>query len=616
MKRFSVFLTPVLVFLFSLATVAQEHMRGHILLTAKMEGAQEVPPVGTQGVGVATLKLYPTQDSICLAISMAGLTGPITGIHIHDGLPGVAGPVVLDLMPYLVGNQVAGTLSGLPDSFYVNLLKGRYYVNAHTDSFPSGEIRGQIHREENRAFIGELNGAQETPPVASDAVGLGIFNLSGDENRLMIRVVMRDLSSTITAAHLHIAPPGSSGPPVISLDSIIADQTRIQGTVDVTPILNDLMMGNVYINVHTDSFPNGEIRAQLVYDSTLVFDTYANGFQVNPPLATTATAAMIAELSLEFDSLHYQVLLRGFNSTITAVELNLGDPAINGPVMADLTDTTQGAYFTGSIGGVALTDTLIMELLRGRIYLNVRSDNNPTGEIRGQILRQLREGYTFRMSGNQEVPPVSTQAYGSGFVSIDRDSTDVRFLTVFNNLSSDVTAAHFHQAPFGVSGPPVFDLFPYLVGDHKIEGYWSNEDTAVAFTPAIARKFMQDSIYVNVHTVNHPPGEIRGQVMRLNVCEQLEVGIEEAVLDAPVGLDVYPNPTTTDAATVRFVSPTFGKANIVVTDMLGREIINEAINVDAGFNEFNLQMNNAPKGIYMVQLHMNDRVVSKRLAKN
>ncbi len=104
--------------------------------------------------------LFATLDDVSgayvLDVLFTGLTGPVTGAHIHLGAPGVAGPVVVDLgapgtaVPGFLSLHFAAILSALE----IDTLTGSgtdvvgavtpVYVNIHTAANPAGEIRGQL----------------------------------------------------------------------------------------------------------------------------------------------------------------------------------------------------------------------------------------------------------------------------------------------------------------------------------------------------------------------------------------------------------------------------------------------------------------------------------------
>ncbi|MFX4740563.1 CHRD domain-containing protein, partial [Acinetobacter baumannii] len=76
-----------------------------------------------------------------------------------------------------------------------------------------------------------------------------------------------------------------------------------------------------------------------------------------------------------------------------------------------------------------------------------------------------------------------------------------RFSLAFNSLSSAQTDAHIHgPAAPGVSAAPVFPLPLGQISDFQI-----------ALTPSQVQDLKNGLLYVNVHSVNFPAGEIRGQ---------------------------------------------------------------------------------------------------------
>jgi CHRD domain len=125
-------------------------------------------------------------------------------------------------------------------------------------------------------FVATLTGSQETPPNSSPATGFGTFVLNDAMTELTFDVTFSGLSSGLTIAHFHDAPPGLPGPIVRAIDaSEGAVPGILSGTLHgvwtsadaqpLTPALvSDLLAGNIYVNIHSTQFPNGEIRGQLV----------------------------------------------------------------------------------------------------------------------------------------------------------------------------------------------------------------------------------------------------------------------------------------------------------------------------------------------------------------
>lgn len=108
-----------------------------------------------------------------------------------------------------------------------------------------------------------LSGAEETPAVATTASGGGTITVgSGAEHAVSGSITTKEVQAT--AAHIHLAAPGKSGPPVITLAKT-SDNTW---SVPAGATLNDeqyasYLAGNLYINVHSVDHKPGEIRGQL-----------------------------------------------------------------------------------------------------------------------------------------------------------------------------------------------------------------------------------------------------------------------------------------------------------------------------------------------------------------
>ena len=117
--------------------------------------SEEVPaPKPTTASGTAVVIVYA--DEIEFQLSATNITG-ITMAHIHNGAPGVAGPIVVTLFQpssptgavsgiFASGSLTAGNLpAGVTmASLKTLLLSGNAYVNVHTTNNQPGEIRGKL----------------------------------------------------------------------------------------------------------------------------------------------------------------------------------------------------------------------------------------------------------------------------------------------------------------------------------------------------------------------------------------------------------------------------------------------------------------------------------------
>lgn len=525
------------------------HLGDKLSFSARMNGDQEIPAVTTTGQGVASLTLNGSRDSLCISIYTAATLTPITGIHLHNGMAGTNGAVVFDLTPYLNNGHVQAVITGtdLTSQLISDMIVGNIYINAHTATNMNGEIRGQVKLESDFPYRAMIDGSQEVPAVSTSASGLGVFNLSLDKKKLMYWISADGLSGSISGAHLHAGAMGINGAVVVDLSSGIMGNA-IVGVADVSAISGfdtDLMAGNIYVNIHTAANMNGEIRGQLMYDNQLAFDGVLNGAAEVPAVATSATGVAEFSLNSTFTAIDYRVQVEGLSGAITGAHLHNAAAGANGPVLVNLTGDVTGNTIQGTISGADLTSELIIELLESNIYINVHTAANMNGEIRGQVNRVAREGYSINLTGDQEVPAVTTIASGGGMASISRERNNVHVMVIAKDLSGPIQGAHIHNAAFGSNGAVEFDLTPWFAGTNNYDGAYGylTADDATPMTPTAEVKFRNDEMYVNVHTVANMNGEIRGQIMRGSECMNNQ-GALDLIEEELENIHVYPNPTS------------------------------------------------------------------------
>jgi len=117
--------------------------------------------------------------------------------------------------------------------------------------------------------------------------------------------------------------------------------------------------------------------------------------------------------------------------------------------------------------------------------------------------------YKFTMDGSQEVPPVVTGATGTCTVTLDDVANQVSASCTYSGLSSNANNAHIHAGAVGVSGAPIVTL--------AFTAATSGTATATnaAISGANVSAMIAGNTYINIHSVNHGTGEIRGQVAGL-----------------------------------------------------------------------------------------------------
>ncbi len=139
------------------------------------------------------------------------------------------------------------------------------------------------------------------------------------------------------------------------------------------------------------------------------------------------------------------------------------------------------------------------------------------GSALAQGVGQPPSHFRAPLSGAEEVPPVETLARGVATFKFDRDLTELSYKLIVANIE-DVMVAHIHFGPAGENGPAGVFLFangPVTVNGVLAEGTITADDLIGGVWADLAElesDMRAGLTYVNVHTLENPPGEIRGQI--------------------------------------------------------------------------------------------------------
>ncbi len=143
----------------------------------------------------------------------------------------------------------------------------------------------------------------------------------------------------------------------------------------------------------------------------------------------------------------------------------------------------------------------------------------------GAVSMSDQRNFVAPLSGDQEVPPNDSQGTGVAKFKLSEDGTELSYKLIVANIDN-VTQAHIHCGAEGVNGPVVAFLFGFVADGVTVNGVLA-EGTITTVIPRpdspacpggvadfddLLAKMRSGDAYVNVHTVEIPPGEIRGQI--------------------------------------------------------------------------------------------------------
>jgi len=249
-----------------------------------------------------------------------------------------------------------------------------------------GSGMGNDNGDGTTTFVVPLSGDQEVPPVnVEGATGEGNLTIDTASGNASGSVAVSGLSGPATMAHIHQGFAGSNGDVVLGLegneDSSVWSVPA--ATVLSAEILTALSNGELYINVHTEANPGGELRGQIIPEGVVVQTSALTGQSEVPPVTTEAMGTGVSTVNTETGAISASVVTTGV--TATMAHIHMGIAGENGDVIIGLEQDPADANIWRTPAGAMLGTEQVVIYQDGGLYFNVHSEANPGGEIRGQL---------------------------------------------------------------------------------------------------------------------------------------------------------------------------------------------------------------------------------------
>jgi trimeric autotransporter adhesin len=243
-----------------------------------------------------------------------------------------------------------------------------------------------------------LTGAQENPSNTSTATGRGAVIVDQTTRGITGGITFSGLVN-VSGHHIHQAPAGQPTQNGVVIVTLTLSPDGFSATIPAGTILTPaqytaLLAGELYFNVHTSGFVDGEIRGQInVHGGVTAGLASLNGAQEGSGNTSTATGRG----TIVFDSTTRQVLISYVTHNVsnsTVAHIHSGAPGVSGP--ANVVSLLQGTNIYTAPNPTILTVQNVTDLNAGNTYFNIHSTNTncppaancAAGEIRGQIAVQ------------------------------------------------------------------------------------------------------------------------------------------------------------------------------------------------------------------------------------
>jgi len=352
-----------------------------------------------------------------------------------------------------------------------------------------------------------LKSSHQVPSNKLDSSAVAKIKLNLKTGELRGRIKLNGLDATV--AHIHQGYAGENGPVIASFQAATNHHGNEKAdlvlmSTQLNPSQIELLKdGAYYINVHSQAYPNGAVRGQILPKDVTVKVFTLSGSQHSPFVFSDANGTGYVTVNDEDNTLTISVLTQTI-SDANAVQLHTAAFGENGDAVISLNqDSANPNHWL--VDQLPIDQHLVKLVQRSQTYINVQSSVHMNGELRGQVISDMHQMFNFSLSSLQTLPPYKSEVSASAAMLVDQSSGRFKLVINAENMeTTDVTEAHVHLGAIASDGDAIINVEQSDYSQFSLQHKFSKEQLT---------QLNNGELYLDIHSVDRPNGALRGQML-------------------------------------------------------------------------------------------------------
>lgn len=492
-----------------------------------LSGYQQTSPVTSRGQGSVDIMLQG--NVMTVEGSFEGMESSIAdqlngGAHIQIGLAGEDGPIMYSLNVDSGADESSGNINEFENIFEITneeleiIKRKEAYISIYSDRYSTGELRGQILPIADDYFISALTTSQMLDPDYSLDVGQIVMEIYSDS--IWITGAIHHSTNENTNYALYVGLAGQEGQKIINLNAVInldggvarfeSGNNQLENTAGLLALIENR---EVYIATSsTEGVLN--LRGQILPEIRSAFYAHLSGLKTTSISNSLSQGRVIMELGEE-DVLSFTGNVAGLEKQFSDMMLHLGLPGMDGdivgPMSAIQSMDLENYSLIAQNNTLTITDEILDAVIARELYLQVNTDDELVGEVRGQFMAMAPIYAESIITGSQISADRSSQAHG--IVEMEIHPQEMNALGSISGLPLEIDDVDYLNASAALEG----DLLGSMIWQNPNDGVatMSLEDNRRLYNAEFVDDMINNRISIRVSTPEYTLGAARGILMPL-----------------------------------------------------------------------------------------------------